>query len=119
LGIITDGVADELAGSLDAEMSWNEAAGMLQDAATGKGNFGIGSATAEDANALGKAWVGDDATLSSDGRALISKNGLRQYRFPSYKPKLGKTQANLEQRGPGSTQWTSNAHIDILEKFPF
>lgn len=42
--------------------------GILRDAAGGKGNFGIGSATQEQANAIGRAWVGDGATLSKSAR---------------------------------------------------
>jgi YD repeat-containing protein len=109
--VLTDGVADELAVGLDSEMSWNEAADMLQQAARGKGNFGIGSATEKDADALGQAWVGKGAHLSRNGKAWVGENG-RIYRPGTYKPKLGKTQANLEQVDSNGTV-ISNAHIDI------
>ena len=115
-GILTDGVADELVAGLEvegSEMSLSEASGMLRDAAGGKGNFGLGEASAQDADTVGRAWVGDGAKLSSDGRALVSKDGLRQYRFPSFKPRQGKVQANLEQRSRPSGQWQSDGHIDI------
>lgn len=72
--------------------------GMLRSAAQGKGNFGIGQATEAVADRLGRAWVGSSPTLASDGRTLISQDGLRQYRPPSFKPNLGKVQANFEQR---------------------
>jgi RHS repeat-associated protein len=45
---------------------------ILRQAAKFKGNFGLGSATAEEAEALGKAWVGDGATVASDGKTLVS-----------------------------------------------
>ena len=47
---------------------------------------------------MGRAWVGDGATVRSDGKTMISRDGLRQYRPPSYKPRLGRFQANLEAR---------------------
>ena len=90
-----------------------EMSGMLRDAAHGKGNFGIGSASTQRAEAMGKAWVGPEARVASDGKTLISKDGLRQYRPPSYKPKLQKTQANFEFRPSGAGQWQSNAHLDV------
>lgn len=92
--------------------------GMLRDAAKGKGNFGIGSTTAEQADAMGKARVGPNYKVASDGKTLISADGTRQYRPPSYKPNLKKVQANFERKIPGqrSKQWQSNAHLDIIEE---
>lgn len=87
--------------------------GMLRDAAQGKGNFGIGSATRLEAEAIGTAWVGERYTVARDGKTLISQDRLRQYRPPTFKPRIGKYQANLEQRSPGQSQWQSNAHIDV------
>src|SRR6185437_1405739 len=87
---------------------------LVTTAGEGEGNFGMGAATAEDANAAGKAWVGDGARTASDGKTLISKDGLRQYRPPSYKPKLGKTQANFESRTQPSGSWTNNGHLDVV-----
>jgi filamentous hemagglutinin len=86
---------------------------MLREAVKGKGNFGIGSATVDQAEALGRAWVGDGYTVASDGLTLLSKDGLRQFRPPSVKPKLGKVQANLEWRVKNNGEWQGNAHIDI------
>lgn len=42
---------------------------------------------------------------------------MRQYRPPTYKPNLGKYQANFEQKIPGqkSKKWQSNAHLDIKD----
>jgi filamentous hemagglutinin len=87
---------------------------MLRSAASGKGNFGVGRATAQEADELGRAWVGEGFTTASDGTTLVSSNGLRQYRPASYKPKLGRQQANLEARHVAQGQWQSNAHIDIV-----
>ena len=91
--------------------------GQLRDAAEGKGNFGIGTATREESEMMGKAWVGKGGKVASDGKTLVSADKLRQYRPPSYKPRLGKTQANFEQRfsGQQSNHWQSNAHLDITD----
>ena len=92
---------------------------MLRSAAAGKGNFGIGSATAKQSDAMGQAWVGKGHRVSeSDGRTLISKDGLRQYRPPSAKnsehAKTG-VQSNFEQRLKPEGEWQSNAHLDIIK----
>ena len=93
--------------------------GMLRDAAKGKGNFGIGPDTREQADAMGKAWVGEDAVLASDGKTLVSKDRLRQYRPPTLKPNSKHaptgTQANFEQRFEvqRSKEWQSNTHMDV------
>ena len=89
--------------------------GMLRSAAQGKGNFGVGQATEAVADRLGRAWVGSSPILANDGRTLISQDGLRQYRPPSFKPNLGKVQANFEQRLVPQGQWQSNGHLDIVE----
>jgi len=88
-------------------------AGILRDAARGKGNFGLGSGTRAEAERLGRTWVGDGAKLASDGKTLVSADGLRQFRPPSFKPNLGIEQANFEQRLAPSGQWFSNGHLDI------
>jgi filamentous hemagglutinin len=86
--------------------------GSLREAARGKGDFGIGGASAREADAMGKAWVGSNSSITKDG-ILISKDGLRQYRPPSYKPKLGNIQANFESRQKANGKWQSNAHLDV------
>lgn len=88
--------------------------GILRDAARGKGNFGLGQATAPDTARLGEAWVGKGFTVATDGKTLISADGLRQFRPPSYKPRLGISQANFEQRLQPTGQWQSNGHLDIV-----
>jgi hypothetical protein len=44
---------------------------------------------------------------------MLSADGLRQFRPPSYKPRLGKTQANFEARRVNKGRWQSNGHLDI------
>jgi filamentous hemagglutinin len=104
------GVAPETAGS-----DWPELSGVLRDAAKGKGNFGLGSATQEQAGAAGRAWVGDGASLASDGKTWISQDGLRQFRAPSYKPNLDQWQANFESRLVPRGAWQGNGHLDITD----
>jgi len=89
--------------------------GILRAAAQGKGNFGIGQATETAADRLGRAWVGSNPTLANDGQTLVSQDGLRQYRPPSFRPRLGKMQANFEQRLVPQGQWQSNGHLDIVK----
>jgi len=103
--VATNTAAEEMAGY----------SGALREAAAGKGNFGIGSATSADADLMGEAWVGSNYTVASDGRTLVSADGLRQYRPPSFKPQLGKFQANFELRWQPSGAWQSNAHLDITD----
>ena len=96
---------------------WARLSGQLTEATKGKGNFGIGSGTREQAGVMGKAWVGDGYKVASDGKTLVSQDGLRQYRPPTYKPSQQGTQANFEQRFPGqeTKKWQSNAHLDITD----
>ncbi|WP_073502923.1 RHS repeat-associated core domain-containing protein [Actinacidiphila paucisporea] len=94
---------------------------MLSDAAKQKGFSGIGSATREEAAKLGESWVGSGYRLASDGRTMISKDGLRQYRPPSFKPNRPEQyggpgyQANLEWRTKPEGQWQADAHVDITD----
>jgi len=76
--------------------------GILRDAAKGnKGNFGLGQATAKDANALGELWIGPGYRISTDGSSWVSSDGLRVYQPPSAKPNSTQAttgiQANFEQ----------------------
>jgi hypothetical protein len=89
--------------------------GILRDARRGKGNFGLGTASRQQSDAAGLAWVGERHTVASDGTTLVSADGLRQYRPPTFKPRLDTWQANLEERLVPSGAWQSNGHIDILD----
>ena len=86
---------------------------ILHRSAMMEGNFGLGTATAEEALELGQAWVGAGARLASDGKTLVSADGLHQFRPPSFKPMLQKVQANFEARSTPSGRWQSNGHLDI------
>ena len=116
--LLTTGLAATLVrGSPGAAAGdWAPLSNMLRAAGRGKGNLGVGSATAEQAAAMGNAWVGEGAALASEGKTMVSADGLRQYRPPSHKPNLGRVQANLEGRSEAKGAWQSNAHVDIAEK---
>lgn len=77
------------------------------------GNFGLGTGTRDQAERAGRAWVGDDYRLSSNGSTLISRDGLRQYRPPKFKPREGRVQANFQERLAPEGEWQSNGHLDI------
>jgi filamentous hemagglutinin len=65
------------------------------------------------ANRWGQIWVGKGHRVASDGRTLVSRDGLRQYRPPTYKPNLGRSQANFESRAESSGRWLNNGHLDV------
>ena len=71
-------------------------------------------ATEEVANRTGQAWVGDNATLASDGKTLVSADSLRQYRPPTFKPNLGVTLANFESRWLPQGTWQTNGHLTVV-----
>jgi RHS repeat-associated protein len=90
--------------------------GILREAAAAKGMGPAGNVvevTAGEAEELGKAWVGSGARVASDGKSLVSSNGLRVYRPAEFKPSLGKVQANLEQKVVSGGRPVSNFHWDI------
>lgn len=95
------------------KLPWDQWAGRLREAARTKGNSGMGEATRDEADALGKAWVGPGYRTASDGKTLISSDGLKIYRPPSFKPYQGKEQANFEWRISPGGKPTGNAHLDI------
>jgi filamentous hemagglutinin len=73
----------------------------------------MGQATRQEAQAMGEAWVGVGYRVASDGKALVSADGLRVYRPPSLKPQLGKAKANFQWiESPGSAP-IGNGHLDI------
>ncbi|WP_338328083.1 VENN motif pre-toxin domain-containing protein [Rosenbergiella nectarea] len=97
-----------------------EQIGILRDAAKGnKGYFGLGKATANEANVLGEAWVGAGYRISKDGTSWVSADGLRVYRPPSAKPNstyaTTGVQANFEQKLIPGGRPISNGHLDITK----
>jgi hypothetical protein len=102
-----------LEGAEVAGSGWEKTSGLLRNAKAGKGNFGLGSGTRAESEQAGRAWVGEDAQLASDGKTLVSRDGLRQYRPPSYKPNLGRWQSNFEWRNGPSGQWQGNGHLNV------
>lgn len=94
---------------------WEKISGVVRDAKNGKGNFGVGSGTLQEAEAAGRSWVGPNAKLSSDGKILVSEDGLRQFRPPSFKPNLGMYQSNFEWRNVPHGRWQGNGHMDVTD----
>jgi RHS repeat-associated protein len=95
---------------------WERISGIVRAATRGKGNHGLGSGTRQQAEIAGKAWVGSGyrvVTEKSGVQIYISKDGLRQYRTPSYKPNWDNYQANFEWRLRPSGQWQGNGHLHI------
>ena len=95
-----------------------ERIGIVREALQRKGNYGLGSASRREADELGQAFVGPGFTRSRrEPGILLSRDGLRRYRPPSFKPELGRYQANLERRfEPGPRQrFNGNGHLDISD----
>lgn len=82
-----------------------------------KGNYTLPfKSNRKEANELGKNYVGNNHTISENGQAWISKDGLKLYRKPQYKKSINKTQANFQKgvkKPNGKTTWVSNAHLTI------
>jgi hypothetical protein len=93
--------------------NWGKISGLLQEAARKQGNFGMGSATYEEAMVLGRSWVGDGYRIASDGKSLVSADGLKVFRSPTFKKNLGKVQANFEWKEVKGGANVGNGHLDI------
>jgi len=103
-----------------SEIGAAEQIGILRDAATAKGNFSLGRATAAEADTLGKAWVGENARLSRDGSAMVSADGTRTYRGPQAKSSslaTTGTQANFQRKEmvDGKLREVANGHLDVTK----
>lgn len=99
---------------------WPVISGIVRDASRSKGNFGLGSGTASQATRAGESWVGDGYRIASDGKTLVSRDGLRVFRPPSWKPNLGKYQANFEYwvEGQVTRKPIGNGHFDVTDMVP-
>ncbi|MEQ1536349.1 MAG: DUF637 domain-containing protein [Burkholderiaceae bacterium] len=92
---------------------------ILRTATKSKGDYGLGEVTSAQAERIGQAWVGEGAKVASDGKTMVSADGLRQYRPATPKDSPYATtgvQANLQSRNVASGGWQSNGHINILGK---
>ncbi len=97
--------------------------GLLREASQGRGNFGLGEATAAESDRLGKIWVGDNYRIASDGTTLVSADGTHVYRPPSAKNSPFATtgvQSNFEilekqylQNGQTKMVVLGNGHVNI------
>ncbi len=105
----------KISGMASREVNWNTINTIIKDASIGKGNYGLGKGTIDDALITGREWVGEGYKVTKDGKEWISADGLRRFRFPAYKSRLGITQANFERRISSSGKWTSNGHLEIVK----
>lgn len=112
------GVSSEAAIRLVAAAS--AVAGSIKDAKNP--NFSIGQGTLSEANQLGKTWVGEGATKTSDGFGLISEDGTRVYWPPTLKDSSFATtgvQANFEMYKinpvTGQRVKVSNGHLNVAD----
>lgn len=101
-----------LEAAANPHLSDEEKIGILREASQGRGMFSIPSpkdfwnsadgVTLAEADDLGRAWVGPGYRTSNNGKALISADGLRQYRVPNTKQNNPRSatgiQANFESR---------------------
>jgi len=121
VGILVEKLRPEVEAKHCAEvppqLTVEEASGILRAAANSKGNTSLGTATAEDAQVLGEAWVGPGARETNDGSGLVSADGLRVYRYPSPKPNSPYAttgiQANFESKMTPTGRPYSNGHLNI------
>ncbi|WP_409316811.1 DUF637 domain-containing protein [Pseudomonas sp. KCJK9016] len=97
-------------------------AAAVNGSGTKNPNFSIGQGTSSEANQLGKTWVGDGATKTSDGLGLISADGTRVYRPPTPKDSSFATtgvQANFEKYNinpvTGQRVKVSNGHLNVAD----
>ena len=101
------------------QLDFGDQIGILRDSRRGKGMFGLEPAISyDDSLILGKGWVGEGYRVVTDDKEneiWISKDKLRQFRLPSFKPgDPGRIQANFESRERPSGPWQNNGHVDIL-----
>lgn len=93
--------------------------GILRDARTGKGDFGLGTADAETSQRLAEAFLGPQVHRSTNGYVVVADDLLRQYRPPrtKYNPFSSTgVQANFESRWKPVDEWQSNGHLDIIPR---
>lgn len=87
------------------------------EALAGKhGNWSVpGRFTRAEADEIGRAWVGPGARWSKNRTALISRDGLRQYRPAQWKHRAKRWRANIEARPTRTGKFVSDGHIEIKD----
>jgi hypothetical protein len=105
-----------------AGMPVAERVGAYRDMLKTKGNYGLDDVGFPDqvdtatANALGSEWVGPGAFYCSDGKtAILSADGLRQYRFPATKGYQIGDVVNFEWRSSVGEEWISDGHMTVVD----
>lgn len=99
------------------QLSHEEAMGMLRELFQGEKNINMGTATAEDSEALAQDFLGPDYRAMSNGKGWVSADGLRTYRFPASKDSpFASTgiQSNFEVKVSPAAKPYVNGHLNIL-----
>ena len=85
-----------------------------------KGNYGLTEVgfpeiiTPDEADAIGREWVGPNARVVGNGLGVESADGLRLYRFATAKGYSdGVPIANYEWRSDPDQRWVGNAHVTV------
>lgn len=102
-------------GAVFSNRQWARFSEILRRAKTQRGMYRLPAVTRQEADAVGRAWVGPDAHFSNNGNAWISKDGLRQYRPPMIKKGKNMVRANIESRDSPAGEWPNNGHMDITD----
>ena len=84
---------------------------IVQAARATQGMAGGIKATRATTWLAGRMWTGAGSRSTAVGR--ISADGLRQYRSPAFKAKLGRVQANFESRAVAKGRWPNNYHVGV------
>jgi filamentous hemagglutinin len=95
-------------------------AAAVKGPSTSSPNYSIGTGSASEAEKLGQIWVGEGARpINGVPGGLISADGSRIYRPPTYKPNTPAEfnptgiQANFQTRDPITGQSLTNGHLVI------
>ncbi|GAB2696234.1 PA14 domain-containing protein [Thalassiella azotivora] len=107
VGLVVVGAAVPAAGAA----IWAYRAYRVVKAARAVNGMGGGiRSTRATSRLAGRMWVGRGSRQTSIG-GRMSRDGRRQWRPPSYKPKIGSYQSNFESRAAAKGRWTNNYHV--------
>jgi hypothetical protein len=99
------------------QMTHEEAMGMLRELFQGEKNINMGTATAEDSEALAQDFLGPNSRPMSNGKGWVSADGLRTYRFPAPKDSSFAStgiKSNFEVKVSPTAKPYVNGHLNIL-----
>lgn len=99
-------------GRMNIEMSMSRSSGGSVR------QFSLGTAGPITAGAFGVMWTGLDSSLSRSRVAIVSEDGLRQFRYSGFKVHRQVNEANLEGRHAPAGIWPVNGHITLDARCP-